>query len=81
MDQIQSLSAAIMGKKPMSLRYRYQDHAKVTKWLLEHTNLSSGSVESTMEYGDDGYITVQAPIDDIIYQKYLKQFEPERFED
>jgi 50S ribosomal subunit-associated GTPase HflX len=81
MDQIQSISAAIMGKKPMTLRYRYQDHTKVTKWLLEHTNLSSGSVESTMEYGDDGYITVQAPIDEIIYQKYLKQFEPERFED
>ena len=70
-----------MGKRPITLRYRYSDHSKVTRWLLEHTNLSQGSVESSMVYGEDGFITVQAPIDDIIYQKYLKQFEPEKFED
>jgi hypothetical protein len=37
------------------------------------------SVED-IDYNDDGTITLRVPIDDITHQKYLKEFENERFE-
>lgn len=34
-----------------------------------------------MEYDDSGMITLRVPIDNVTYQKYLKAFETEKFED
>lgn len=67
-----------MGKKLIELKYNYSEHGKVTRWLQEHANISS---VGDLEYDDKGMISVRVPIDDVIYQKYLKQFESEKFED
>lgn len=67
-----------MGKKLIELKYNYSEHVKVTRWLQEHANISS---VGDLEYDDKGMISVRVPIDDVIYQKYLKQFESEKFED
>ena len=66
-----------MGKKPIALRYKYSDHEKVTRWLFEHASITS---VDEMDYGDDGIITLRVPIDEVIHQKYIKVFEPEKFE-
>lgn len=67
-----------MGKKPIELVYTYRDHDKVTRWLFEHASITA---VDDMTYGDDGTITLRVPIDEVTRQKYLKQFEPERFDD
>jgi len=66
-----------MGKRPIALNYSYRHHDKVTRWLFEHASINS--VED-IDYNDDGTITLRVPIDDITHQKYLKEFENERFE-
>jgi hypothetical protein len=67
-----------MGKRDIEIKYKYSEHNKVTKWLFEHANITS---IDNMDYTDDGMITLQVPIDDVTYQKYLKHFEPEKFDD
>lgn len=34
-----------------------------------------------LEYDDKGNVSLRVPIDDVTYQQYLKQFNPELFED
>jgi hypothetical protein len=67
-----------MGKRPITLKYPYNKHNKITKWLFEHANITS---VDDMEYDDSGMITLRVPIDDVTYQKYLKAFENDKFED
>ncbi len=67
-----------MGKKPITLTYSYRMHDKVTRWLFEHASINS--VED-VTYREDGTIELQVPIDEVVYHKYLKHFENEKFED
>lgn len=67
-----------MGKKPITLTYSYRMHDKVTRWLFEHASINS--VED-VNYREDGMIELRVPIDEVTYQKYLKHFENEKFED
>ena len=78
LDQVQSQTQLIMGKKTFALRYKYSQHDRVTRWLVEHASMNS--VGDDLEYGEDGMITIRVPIDEVTYQKYLKVFEPEKFE-
>ena len=71
-----------MGKKPITLKYSYSEHSKVTKWLQEHANLNintsitgiddTDSIKNSIQFDDEGNISLRVPIDDVIYQKYLK---------
>lgn len=69
MNEIQNFTSSIMGKKLIELKYFYSEHEKVSRWLLEHAGLNT---VGDLEYDDENMITVRVPIDDIIYQKYLK---------
>jgi hypothetical protein len=77
LESVQSLTQSIMGKSLVALRYKYSDHEKITRWLFEHASITS--VEN-LSYDDDGMMTLRVPIDEVIHQKYLKVFEPEKFE-
>ena len=82
LSEIETLTAMVMGKRPITLKYPYSNHTKVIKWLSEHANIGASSIEGAFEYEDEtGMIILKVPIDDVTYQKYLKQFEPENFKD
>jgi predicted YcjX-like family ATPase len=78
LTEIQQVTQALMGKRPITLTFSYQQHDKVTRWLFEHASISS---VDDVTYRDDGLIDLRVPIDEVVYHQYLKHFENERFED
>lgn len=61
-----------MGKKLTAITYKYSDHDKIKRWLFENASINSFD---NLEYDDEnGMITMRVPIDDVVYQQYLKKF-------
>ena len=68
-------SRSILGKDTHSLEYHCLEHNKRYNWLKRHAGIG----ETDFEYEGD-VIRVNVLLDDIVYQRYLKKFEPEEFE-
>ena len=65
MDELEKMSAKIMGKKMTKLTYSYEKHETIQKWLFENANIKT---LNNLEYNDEkGEITVCVPIDDVVY--------------
>lgn len=78
LNEVQEVTQTLMGKKPITLTYSYRLHDKVTRWLFEHASINS---VDDVTYREDGTIELRVPIDEVVYHKYLKHFENEKFED
>ncbi|CDW87062.1 gtp-binding protein [Stylonychia lemnae] len=78
MSELQEMSSKLMGKKLTKITYKYSDHDKIQKWLFENANISQ---IDDFEFDDDsGDITINIPIDDVVFQQYLKRFHSDQFE-
>ena len=77
LDSIAKLSITSMGKAYYTLRYPGEDHFKRINWLNVHASLSQ---DTEFAYHEDGSIQIEALIDEVTYQRYLKEFEPDLFE-
>lgn len=77
MEEVAKLSADIMGKKYYQLTYNQADHAKISRWLLNAANITQ--LDDLTYNAENSKITVSVLMDEILYQKYRKEFETEQF--
>ena len=72
------MSADLKGKGLKKLRYDSIEHDKRMRWLRNHAHITH--VNDSMEFSEDGqHITLNVLLDDVVHQRYLKEFEPETF--
>lgn len=70
------MSAVLKNKKLYKLEYDSIEHQTRADWLRKNASLSE--ITETMEVSDDGAtISLELLLDDVIFQRYLKEFEPE----
>ena len=73
LQEVAKLSASLMGKTHYVLSYKYSEHDKRSKWLRENANISQ---IDDLDFDEESEsITVRLLMDEVVYQKYLKQFE------
>ncbi len=78
LSELERLSTELMGKNLTKITIQHSDYNKVTKWLGENASIQTFD---NMEFDyEKGTVTLNVPIDDVVYQQYLKKFEPQRFE-
>lgn len=76
LEQVGELAVAVTGKKYRTLTYPGEQHYIRRRWLSRH-----GGVNEEDDFQYDGEaISVRVLLDDVAYQRYLKEFEPELFE-
>jgi len=54
------------------------EHGERIKWLMKNAGLS-GPPETVAVDETGEFITIETLIDEVVYQKYLKTFEPDQF--
>ena len=65
----------ILGKNAMTLSYPAWEHEKRVKWLVMYAKISD---PTNFEVDEDGqYIHMNVMMDEVLYMKWLKDFEPE----
>ena len=75
LDQVGSMSADLKGKQLYRLEYDSMDHSRRLNWLRNNAQLAHA--EDQMEFSDDGStITLSVLLDDVVFNRYLKEFEP-----
>ena len=80
MEKVGELSAFTKGKQEYRLKYDSLEHFERLNWLKSNADLAH--MDNNMEVSDDGkYITLKVLLDDVTFQRYLKQFEPELFDE
>ena len=78
LSQVGEMGASLKGKKIYKLKYDSMEHTERVNWLRSNARLEN--VNETMEVSDDGkYITLAVLLDNVVFQRYLKEFEPEMF--
>lgn len=74
------MGASLKGKKVYKLKYDSVEHTERLNWLRKNASLEL--VNDSMEVSDDGrFITITVLLDTVIFQRYLKEFEPELFKE
>ena len=74
------MGASLKGKKVYKLKYDSVEHTERLNWLRKNASLEL--VKDSMEVSDDGrFITITVLLDTVIFQRYLKEFEPELFKE
>ena len=76
LEKVEELAGAIMGKKHYRLEYPYDQHNKRLSWLYKHASITR---DPDFEYHGD-FISVKILLDEVTYQRYLKEFEREIFD-
>ena len=78
MRQVGEMSADLKGKQVFKLSYDSIEHNERINWLRRNAQISF--VDDQMEVSDDGStITLKVLLDDVIFHRYLKEFEPQLF--
>lgn len=75
LKEVGDLATGLMGKRKYRLQYPCEQHNKVLTWLHRNASITQ---EEDFEYIEDT-ITITVLLDEVTHQKYLKEFEPERF--
>ena len=79
LEKLGDMSASLKGKQLYKLEYLSYEHGERFKWLRQHAHLSS-DISEAMEVSSDGStIILQVLLDDVVFNRYLKEFEPEIF--
>lgn len=76
------MSAALKGKQMHRLTYDSLEHGQRINWLRQNAaiNLDLERDENLMEVSEDGsQITLNVLLDPVVFQRYLKEFEPKQF--
>lgn len=74
------MGATLKGKKLYKLKYDSVEHTERLNWLRKNASLEH--INDTMEVSDDGrFITLAVLLDAVVFQRYLKEFEPELFKE
>jgi len=76
LEKVGELASKVMGKKYYRLEYPYDQHNKRISWLYKHSSITQ---EEDFEYEGD-VISVKVLLDEVTYQRYLKEFEREIFD-
>jgi len=76
LEKVSELASALMGKKHYRLEYPCDQHNKRISWLYKHAGITQ---EEDFDY-DGEFISVKVLLDEVTYQRYLKEFERELFE-
>ena len=77
LDQVGQLAVQELGKTLVKLQYPSWEHNERVSWLIKWAQISP---PSEFETSDDGQaITLEVMVDEVVYQQYLKKFEPEQF--
>ena len=72
------MTNTLKGKKSYTLTYEAWQHSERLNWLMKNAKISSAP--ETVNMSDDGLeLTIEIDLDDVVYQQYLKTFEPEKF--
>ena len=72
------MSASLKGKGLKKLRYDSIEHNTRINWLRKNAHLTH--VNDSMEVSEDGqYITLSVLLDDVVFQRYRKEFDSEAF--
>ena len=76
LEKVGELAMAVMGKRYHVLSYPGEEHYQRKRWLSRNGGINE---EEDFEYNGET-ISVRVLLDDVTYQRYLKAFEPELFE-
>jgi len=76
LEKVGELASTLMGKKYYRLEYPYDEHNKRLSWLYKHASITQ---DEDFEYQGD-FISVKILLDEVTYQRYLKEFEREIFD-
>ena len=76
LDEVAKMTNTLKGKKNYSLTYEAWQHSERLNWLMNNAKITNAP--ETVGMSDDGLkLTIEIDLDDVIYQQYLKKFEPE----
>ena len=79
LQEVSEMVQRILGKEYVTLTYPAYEHEKRVKWLLNFAKITD---PSNFEVDNEGqFITMNVMMDDVIHMKYLKEFEPNTFQD
>ena len=72
------MAAELKGKRKYVLKYEAWEHADRIQWIMANAQLTSPPDQ--MQVSEDGqWFEIEVQLDDVVYQRYLKNFEPEQF--
>ncbi len=79
LEEISEMVQRILGKEYVTIEYPAWEHEKRVKWLLNFAKITD---PTNFEVDSEGQnITMRVMMDDVVHMKYLKEFEPAKFED
>ena len=76
LDKISEMTSELMGKEYYELEYPCEEHYKRISWLYKHASITE---QQDFQYEGEN-IKVTMLLDEIIYKRYLKEFELENEE-
>ena len=80
LQKVGEMSADLKGKQLYKLVYQSWEHSERFNWLRLNGHLND--ISDSMEVSEDGQtITLEVLLDDVVFNRYLKEFEPEVFEE
>lgn len=78
LEEVSEMVQKILGKDYVTITYPAWEHEKRVKWLLNFAKITD---PTNFEVDSEGQIiTMRVMMDDVIHMKYLKEFEPKKFE-
>ena len=77
LKEVSELAMAVTGKRYHTLSYPGEEHHKRMRWLSKNAGVNE---EEDFQY-EGNTISVRVLLDDVAYQRYLKEFEPALFEE
>jgi len=78
LEEMSEMVANSLGKRKIELKYPAWMHYERVDWLFKFANIND---PSNFTVDDEGLeITTTVMLDESIYMKWLKEFEPEKFE-
>jgi hypothetical protein len=78
LNEVAGLSQTLMGKKMFTLRYDAAEHEKRYSWLLKQANMSN---IDDFDFDDEGYVIMNVIMDEVIYERYMKEFEHDIYQE
>ena len=78
LEKVGEMSADLKGKRLYKLEYASWEHGERLNWLRKNALIAD--ITDRMEVSPDGQvIKLEVLLDDVIFNRYLKEFEPEVF--
>ena len=80
LEEVGEMTATLKGKQLYALKYPSWEHNDRLNWLVANASVAHTG-DQMVEVSEDGQeMTFEVLLDDVVYQRYLKQFEPALFQ-